>query len=544
MQKSILPSSAWLRFFIATVLALGLFFRFANLERKYYWTDETYSSLRNSGYTEEDVVKQAFTGQIISVSLLHKFQNPNPEKGLISNVKILAQKDPHIPPLYFILLRSWTNLFGGSVTSTRSFSAVISLLVFPCIYWLCRELFQSQLVGWMAILLIAVSPFHVLYAQEARMYSLWTVTILLSSAALLRAMRFKTRMDWLTYTITLTLALYSHLFILETAIGHGIYVFVIERFRLTKTLRSYLLASLAGLILFFPWILMILQGDSQINDALDWSHKKLGLLTVAKSWFFNCSRLFFDIGLGGQSSGLTVLTVLLVSLIAVILFILVCYSIYYLCTKTQKSIWLFILIFILLLPLTLLSRDLLKGTDTSIIMRYLIPSCLGIQIAVAYLLSRQITDVSISYRRRKFWQSATTLLLSCGIISCVLISQAVSWWHTGPMNYKYFQVAQTINQSDQPLVISSTSMPTDTRIILSILSLSHLLDSKVKLQLTLYPDVPTIASNLSDVFLYQPPDSLLNSLKQKYEIKPSNSKQVTTNKDKILLWRLSSPKIK
>lgn len=43
--------------------------------------------------------------------------------------------------------------------------------------------------------LIAVSPFHVLYAQEAREYSLWTVTILLSSAALLRAMRVKTKLS-------------------------------------------------------------------------------------------------------------------------------------------------------------------------------------------------------------------------------------------------------------------------------------------------------------------------------------------------------------
>jgi len=70
--------------------------------------------------------------------------------------------------------------FGSSVTVTRGLAALISLFVFPCIYWLCLKLFKS---GWMAMALVAVLPIHVVYAQEAREYSLWPAAILLSSVS-------------------------------------------------------------------------------------------------------------------------------------------------------------------------------------------------------------------------------------------------------------------------------------------------------------------------------------------------------------------------
>lgn len=83
--------------------------------------------------------------------------------------------------MYFVMVKQWVQWFGNSITITRSFSALVSLLAFPLIYLLCQELFNSSVIGWIAVSLLAVSPLHILYAQEARSYSLWTVTILLSS---------------------------------------------------------------------------------------------------------------------------------------------------------------------------------------------------------------------------------------------------------------------------------------------------------------------------------------------------------------------------
>lgn len=214
-----------IRFLLIVLLVLGVFFRLVNLDRKVYWHDEAYTSLRIAGYTAEKVNQNLFNGQVIGIEDLQKYQRPNPEKGLVDTINTLVIDDAQHPPLYYIVVRLWVQWFGNSVAVTRSLSALISLLVFPLVYYLCLELFESSLVGWVAIALIAVSPFHVLYAQEAREYSLWTVTILLSSWLLLRASRLTSQgreniwQDWGLYAIAFVLSLYT--FSLSVLIGIG-----------------------------------------------------------------------------------------------------------------------------------------------------------------------------------------------------------------------------------------------------------------------------------------------------------------------------------
>jgi uncharacterized membrane protein len=525
--------SASVRFFIATIFALGLFFRFANLDQKIYWYDEAFTSLRISGYTEQEVVQEVFNGREIRVSDLQKFQHLNPKKGLIDTVNGLALEEPQITPLYFVVLRLWAELFGSSVAVTRSLSAVISLLTLPCIYWLCRELFESPLVGWIAVLLVAVSPYHVLFGQDARMYSLWTVTTLLSSASLLRAMRIKTRTGWAIYTVTLVLGLYTHLLTLLTAIGHGIYVFYAGGFRFNKTVIRYLLASLTGLLLFLPWALILFKGISQAERMTSANEGRQPILSIVTSWAFQPNRIFFDLNVTRNSS---YLSIMFMSFAAIALLALIVYSVYYLYIKSPKSTFFFIFTLITILPLILTLKGLIKGGVGSTTMRYLIPSYLGVQIAVAHLLARKISDRNISILGRQFWQLVPTTLLLCGIISCGVSSQALYWWNKGA--FQNLHTAQIINQSIQPLIVSSGFFRTDGSIVGNILSLSHVLDPKVRLQLTIEPEIPSIPNDFdfSNVFLYKPSDSLLRRVKQEYEIEP------TKHGDDVWLWRIKEHK--
>ncbi len=72
-------------------------------------------------------------------------------------------------------------------------------------YWLCQELFHDSSTRWVAVGLMAVSPFHVLYAQEAREYSLHTALILVSSTLLLRSLRLATWQSWAWYALSLVI---------------------------------------------------------------------------------------------------------------------------------------------------------------------------------------------------------------------------------------------------------------------------------------------------------------------------------------------------
>ncbi len=396
--------STWFRFLIIVLLVLGIFFRFVNIDRKLYWYDETATSLRVSGYTWAELEHQLFE-HVASIEDVQHYQHINPDKGVINTIKSLAVEEPQHPPLYFVMTRFWVQWFGNSVAVRRSLSALVSLLVFPSLYWVCLELFEFSLVGWVAIALVAVSPFHVLYAQEARQYSLWTVTILLSSAALLRAMRIKTKLSWGIYAATVALGLYTFLFSALVAIGHGIYVVIIESFRLSKTLTAYLLASLAGFLAFAPWIFFVLTNFSQIRATTSWTRDNIHLSDLLKMWILNLNRIFFDVVSSFRPEFL---------LIYLLIIIIELYSIYFLCVKTHKRVWLFVLTLIGTTALILSLPVFIDKGKISTVTRYLIPCYLGIQLAVAYLFTTQVTSIYVKILPKKLWRFSMFILTLSG----------------------------------------------------------------------------------------------------------------------------------
>ncbi len=518
--------SNYLRFFISVVLILGVIFRFVNLDQKAYWGDETATSLRISGYTFAELKKVVLRGEEMSVKELQEYQYPNSEKGLSDLFKGLAVEEPQLPPFYFMMVRFWVQWFGNSVAVTRSFSAVVSLLAFPCIYWLCQELFKSSLTGWVAMALIAISPFHVLYAQEARPYSLWTVTILLSSAALLRAIRLKTKLSWSLYAAALALGIYTSVLSGLVALGHGIYVVAHERFRFSKTLIAYLRASLTGLLLFMPWVVAIIPNFSSADGRTSWTQTIVPLTSLVKTWILNLSRLFFDLNDIFRYRNL---------FLYIVIITLGVYSIYFLSTQTPKRVWLFILTLIGVTALAFVLPDLILGGRRSSVIRYLIPCYLGIQIAIAYLLATKITLMPVKIWRQKLWQLVTVALISSGVVSCAVISQTETWW------YKYREiydpvVAKIINQSAHPLVISPW---------FNLITLNHVLAPQVRIQdIRQEIELNSLEKSFSDVFVHNSKETLEVLLKKnpsyriekiyswKRQIEPVHTTQTT-------LWKLA-----
>ncbi|MBD2042062.1 glycosyltransferase family 39 protein [Microcoleus sp. FACHB-672] len=482
------------RFLIIVLLLLGIFFRFLNLDRKFYWYDETFTSLRISGYTETEVVRQVANGKLISIPELHKYQRPNPEKGVIDTIQGLAVEEPQLTPLYFVMAQFWARTFGDSVPVIRSLSALISLLVFPSIYWLCLELFKSSVVGSLAMALIAVSPFHVLYAQEARPYSLWTVMILISSASLLRAMRLKHASSWAIYGIVVAVGLYSHLLLILVVIAHGFYVVVTERWRWNKTIASFMLASSGALLSFSPWMAVVINNSTEVHDRTNWSYLKITWISLFNNWIINIVRGYFDFGFTSESVGVFFIPL---SLLILILLIIIGFSIYFLKNQMSKNNFLFILTLILIPGLAIIIPDLISGGVRSTKSRYLIPSYLGIRLAITYLLTSQILFPSAKSRQHKLWKIITVVLISSGILSCAISSQSDTWWNKewGSQNP---QIARTINRSLKPLVISNLSDAS----IGNVFSLSYLLESKAQFQLVVKSNIPEISQGFSDIFIY------------------------------------------
>ncbi|MBE9128561.1 MULTISPECIES: glycosyltransferase family 39 protein [unclassified Coleofasciculus] len=509
LLKTLNQQPKWLRNLIVVSIVLGIVFRFYNLDRKVYWYDETMTSMRISGYTQEEVVQQAFDGEVITVdNFLERYQYPSPEKDLNDTLNALAGNPEH-SPFYYLIARLWLQIFSHSVLSIRLLSALISLLALPCIYWLCLEVFGLSTVSWLAVAILAISPFHILYAQEAREYALWTVTILLSSAALLRAMRLKSLLSWGIYGISVALGLYTHPFSAFVSIGHGIYVLVTEKFRWSKRLTGYLFSSLGGLLVFVPWLLVVVDHFSKfVGNTASVNASREGFLPLF--WGLNLSRIFFDFNQGTSAfSPLHYLSAFLAG-----------YALYYLYRKASLNAWVFIITLMGVTGLALIGPDLILGGRRSSITRYAIPSYLGIQIAVAYLIAAKSTTINQDRGNSKPWRYVAIALVFCGIVSGVVSSQLPVWWHKSRSKSQYNPlVAGIINQAENPLVISD-------QIPGIMFSLSHLLKPNTHLQFVVKPNIPEIPENFEPIFLYRPSDELKQGIEQKLnwtvEVEPNS----------------------
>ena len=485
-----------LRFLIVVVLVLGIFFRFANLGQKVYWIDESYTSLRISGYTESEFIQEVVDGQVRSLKYLQKYQRLNSEKNVIDTVKGLALEEPQIAPLYFIATRFWVQLFGDSVAVTRSMSAVFSLLALPCMYWLCLELFESSLTAWLSVSLLAVSPFQIVYAQEARPYSLFVLIILLSGAALLRAMRLKTNSSWAIYAAIVALGFYSHLLFALVLLGHGIYVAISENMRFNKTVIGYLLAAVAGFIALSPWTVVYLINSQNVTNKTSWLFVKRPLSDLVKNWVLNITKQFFDMGL---YSDLPRVYFLLSIPVMLIILIIVGYSFYLLLSQTERRVWLFVMTLTCVTLAIFLPADLIRGGILSINTRYMIPCYLGMQIAVAYFLAVKMTSPQVKMQLQKLWRLAVAALLSIGIISCCIYLPADSWWNKGGF-YMNIPIARTINSASRPLLVTDLWVYNLDKIG-NLLGLSYLINSQANF-LVLPPKRVEIPHNFNEIFLY------------------------------------------
>ncbi|WP_442937906.1 glycosyltransferase family 39 protein [Nostoc sp.] len=170
-------------------LLIGIGLRLANLTAKPPWTDEFSTLVFSLGNTFLSVPLD----QAIAPDILLQPLQPNPAASIGDVIHNLVTQDTH-PPLYFVLAYLWMKLFpseGGLVSlfAARSLPALIGAASIPCAYVLGRVAFRSPLVGHLAAAIMAVSPYGIFLAQEARHYSLAALWVTTSLTCLVIATR-------------------------------------------------------------------------------------------------------------------------------------------------------------------------------------------------------------------------------------------------------------------------------------------------------------------------------------------------------------------
>ncbi len=165
--------------FVGAVTLAACFLRFYRIGGKSIWLDE------------------AFSVWIAGHSLWEGWQ-------------WLIRIDQH-PPLYYSLLHLWIELFGELQGAVRTLSALFSTLTVPLFYVAGRRLLDRSTAA-VAVGILAISPFHVQFAQETRMYALLTLEV---ACVLFFLARLLTRQDargrdWVGLAFAQALVMLTH----------------------------------------------------------------------------------------------------------------------------------------------------------------------------------------------------------------------------------------------------------------------------------------------------------------------------------------------
>lgn len=178
----------WIEAILLVVwLVLGMGLRFTNLDLKPASSIE----ISTMGYSLGHGFSKIPFDQIIPASTLLAPLQFDQAISYAAVFQRLMSESTH-PPLFFWLTHWWIKLWvnNGELVSlgiVRSLSAIIGGLAVPAVFGLSWLAFRSRLAAHLAAILMAVSPYGINLAQEARHYTLTILWVIASVACLIVA---------------------------------------------------------------------------------------------------------------------------------------------------------------------------------------------------------------------------------------------------------------------------------------------------------------------------------------------------------------------
>jgi mannosyltransferase len=207
----------------AVVVIIGAVLRINHVNRLSLWFDEGLTVLYS---------KQPWA----SVAGFHGFYSPH-------------------PPLYFTFVKVG-DLYVGNEMAGRLISVIAGIATIPLFYLLIARVLDHT-AAFVASLALALSPIHLYYSQEARMYAL---VVFFLTVTFLALVSYNERPGWrwaAIYGVSAALALwvdYSAVFVLAPQTA-----FIAVQFaRRRRQTTPLMVAAVLAVVAFLPWIPQVL----------------------------------------------------------------------------------------------------------------------------------------------------------------------------------------------------------------------------------------------------------------------------------------------
>src|SRR5215510_7180891 len=160
----------------ASILALALVVRLLGIASRPIWYDEAFAIL---------------------------FSQKGPSAMLYGTLAPTGAGSADIHPLgYYTLLWLWMKIFGDSLIAVRFLSILAGVVSVYLIYLIALEALSNIRSAQLSMLLAALAPFPIHYAQEIRMYSFLSMWLLLATYSYQRGSKSGNWRWWTLFSIS------------------------------------------------------------------------------------------------------------------------------------------------------------------------------------------------------------------------------------------------------------------------------------------------------------------------------------------------------
>jgi uncharacterized membrane protein len=490
----------------AAMVVLVACSRFHNIGQKFFWVDEVSTSLRAAGETIQSVENQVARhpesyenlGEIRTIPKLTDAYTP------VQTCVSLLSEAPNHAPGYFLALHSWARTFGMSPTSLRIPAAIISLLTIPLLFWLCLELCDCVIVGMLACTLFVISPFILIYSQQAREYSLWMALIIFSSAMLLHSIKRPTATNWVLYGLIISCMLYVHLLSGFVVLSHGLYLGTLTHEKRRSVIQKFLVAAVCAALLFTPWMLLLSRNLSHLPSDDGLSDPVKPILYMETS-ILNFARLILDQNQPSYQHLPYREPALILPMLAVI--VLTFFSVTLFFAKPRLTRVRSVILLMMLstsVPLALI--DALFGGRRALIPRYLSPTWIALLIILAIVIRDCLSSTSIP--SKIFVLVLGVVILSSALWSYKLYFSNDTWWTSRPPQLA--AAARILKSEGSGGTLIAETPPSGE----SLIGLAWFLDASTRLRLV-KENMILHSSEQLPVFLFHPSDSLIEAIEKR-----------------------------
>jgi 4-amino-4-deoxy-L-arabinose transferase-like glycosyltransferase len=217
--------------FLVLILLVGTILRFYKINLQSLWMDEIYT---------------------MNVS------NPSNSYGTIITE---VNNREGFPYFYFLILKTLYAIFGYSPIVSRGLSAVLGILSIYMIAKLGEKMFSKQ-AGIFAALILAFSEYAIFISQDARPYTFYLFSVLLTYNFLINYLKDVSKINAIKYGLSLGLLLNVNFFAAINVVSQGIllvlFYFIIDANNRKIYIKYTLLTIIITFILFAPNIYKLL----------------------------------------------------------------------------------------------------------------------------------------------------------------------------------------------------------------------------------------------------------------------------------------------